>query len=41
LQDMGTLGLQLVSTLTRQLNGDVELDRSSGTTVRIGFSQPA
>jgi two-component sensor histidine kinase len=41
LQLTGTLGLQLVSTLTRQLGGDVELDGSSGTAVRIGFSQPS
>ena len=31
------LGLQLVSTLTEQLEGEIELDRSGGTTFKITF----
>ena len=37
----GTLGLQLVSTLTRQLEGTVEITRNSGTAVKVTFSAPA
>ncbi len=32
-----SLGLQLVNTLTEQLDGDIELDRSCGTAFRITF----
>jgi PAS domain S-box-containing protein len=34
-----SLGMQLVITLTEQLAGSIELDRSEGTTFRITFSQ--
>ena len=34
-----SLGLQLVNTLTGQLGGTIELDRSSGTAFRIIFSE--
>jgi two-component sensor histidine kinase/PAS domain-containing protein len=33
-----SLGLKIVNTLTRQLDGKVELDRSHGTEFRISFS---
>ncbi len=36
---VGTLGLQLVNTLVNQLEGTMELDRSSGTAFTIGFTQ--
>jgi two-component sensor histidine kinase/sensor domain CHASE-containing protein len=35
-----SLGMQLVTTLTRQLNGTITLDRSSGTTFRLVFDIP-
>jgi len=34
-----TLGLQLVNTLTQQLNATIELDSSVGTTFKITFNQ--
>jgi PAS domain S-box-containing protein len=34
-----SLGMQLVITLVEQLDGSIELDRSSGTAFRIRFSQ--
>jgi PAS domain S-box-containing protein len=34
-----SLGMQVVITLAEQLDGTIELDKSSGTTFRIGFSQ--
>jgi PAS domain S-box-containing protein len=34
-----TLGLQLVNTLVKQLNGAIELDRSNGTAFKIRFSE--
>ena len=36
--DTKTLGLRLVGTLVRQLNGNVEVDRSGGTAIRISFA---
>ena len=33
----GTLGMQLVITLTEQLDGEIELDRTDGTTFKITF----
>ena len=36
-QNPSTLGLKLVNLLTRQLGGQVELDRSKGTTFHITF----
>jgi two-component sensor histidine kinase len=36
-----SLGLQIVGTLTRQLKGNLELDRSQGTTFRIEFPESA
>ena len=33
-----TLGLQLVTTLVKQLNGTIELDRSAGTTFTLTFA---
>jgi two-component sensor histidine kinase len=36
-----SLGLQLVCTLTEQLNGTIELDRQHGTTFTIVFSELA
>ena len=38
-QDSPSLGLQLVSILTRQLGGTIELDKSVGTTFRITFME--
>lgn len=35
-----TLGLTLVTSLVRQINGIIELDRSSGTKFRIIFNEP-
>jgi hypothetical protein len=35
-----TLGLQLVNTLVEQLEGTIELDRSSGTAFKIAFGEP-
>jgi two-component sensor histidine kinase len=32
-----TLGLQLVKMLSQQINGSLELDRSSGTVFRLNF----
>jgi PAS domain S-box-containing protein len=37
-QDTKTLGLRLVGTLVRQLEGDVEVDRSNGAEVRVTFA---
>ncbi len=36
--DTKTLGLRLVGTLARQLDGNVEVDRSGGTAIRISFA---
>ncbi len=38
--DMDSLGLRLVNTLSTQLDGEVELDRSQGTTFTITFEKP-
>jgi PAS domain S-box-containing protein len=38
-RDTGSLGLQLVNTLVGQLEGTIELDRSSGTALRIAFAE--
>ena len=35
-----SLGLQLVDTLTGQLDGEIQLDREGGTAFRITFGQP-
>ncbi|MDZ7261537.1 MAG: ATP-binding protein, partial [candidate division KSB1 bacterium] len=35
-----SLGLQLVNTLTKQLKGTIELDRSRGTKFKITFPEP-
>jgi two-component sensor histidine kinase len=34
-----TLGLKLVDVLTKQLEGDLELDQSQGTEFKIKFCQ--
>ena len=39
-QNTESLGLQLVNTLTEQLDGTIELDGENGTTFRISFAQP-
>ena len=39
-RDTGSLGLQLVNTLVHQLEGTIELDRSSGTAFKITFTEP-
>lgn len=39
-QDTDSLGLQLVNTLTGQLEGDIQLDRKAGTTFNITFAGP-
>ena len=39
-QKTESLGLQLVNTLTDQLEGDIELDRRNGTAFKITFAQP-
>lgn len=36
---MEFLGLQLVNTLIEQLEGTIELDRSSGTAFKIMFAE--
>lgn len=41
LRDPSTLGLQLIGALTSQLNGEVEMFRSNGTTFNITFTYPA
>jgi PAS domain S-box-containing protein len=38
-RDTGSLGLQLVNTLVEQIEGTIELDRSSGTAFRIAFAE--
>ena len=38
-RDTPSLGLQLVNTLVEQLEGDIELDQSHGTTYRITFAR--
>ncbi|HEY0196562.1 MAG TPA: histidine kinase dimerization/phosphoacceptor domain -containing protein [Methanobacterium sp.] len=38
--DVKTLGLQLVTSLTRQLDGTIELDRKGGTSFKIQFNEP-
>jgi len=38
-QNVETLGLQLVSTLVKQLKGTIELDRSGGTEFKITFAR--
>ncbi len=35
-----SLGLELVNTLTEQLDGDLELERGNGTQIRITFASP-
>lgn len=40
LQKVKTLGLQLVTSLTRQLEGSIELKRKNGTCFRIKFKEP-
>jgi PAS domain S-box-containing protein len=39
LHQVESLGLQLVTMLTKQLEGSIELDRSNGTAFKIVFSQ--
>jgi two-component sensor histidine kinase len=39
-QNTDSLGLQLVNTLTGQLEGDIQLDRKAGTTFNITFAGP-
>jgi two-component sensor histidine kinase len=38
-EDTGTLGIQLVTSLASQLGATLELDRSKGTVYRIRFTQ--
>ncbi|MGA7123104.1 MAG: ATP-binding protein, partial [Polyangiaceae bacterium] len=38
LEESRTLGLQLVGTLARQLDGSVEILRSGGTAFRVSFA---
>ena len=38
LENVESLGLQLVSTLVDQLDGEIELKRSQGTEFRITFN---
>ncbi|MFA4823870.1 MAG: hypothetical protein WC593_01790 [Methanoregula sp.] len=40
LENQTSLGLQLVSTLTDQLNGTVAIDRTEGTKYTFTFSKP-
>jgi len=40
LRNTESLGLHLVNTLTRQLAGTIELDRSGGTAFEITFAEP-
>ncbi len=40
IEDVKTLGLQLVTSLTKQLDGAIELDRKGGTCFRINFNEP-
>lgn len=39
IQNTNTLGLQLVTSLVRQLKGTIEVDRSKGTEVKIAFEE--
>ena len=39
LKNITTLGLELVYNLTRQIDGEIELDRSQGTKFRINFNE--
>jgi PAS domain S-box-containing protein len=41
LQDPPSLGLQLVTMLTQQIGGQLELDTSAGTEFKINFTAPA
>ncbi|MEL6494627.1 MAG: response regulator [Cyanobacteria bacterium J06623_7] len=38
-EESDSLGLQLVYTLTEQLDGELEIDRTAGTTFKITFSE--
>lgn len=40
LEDIKTLGLQLVTSLTKQLDGTIQLSRKDGTCFRISFKEP-
>ena len=35
-----SLGMQIVTNLTRQIDGELELDRTEGTTFKITFKEP-
>jgi PAS domain S-box-containing protein len=39
LESLSSLGIQLVMALTRQIEGDLELDRDNGTRFRISFKE--
>lgn len=39
IQDTSSLGLQIVNTLTRQINGEIRLDREEGTAFIITFKE--
>lgn len=38
-QNTGTLGLQLVKSLVKQLNGTIEFDRGNGTRFTLHFQE--
>ena len=38
IEDLDSLGLQLVSSLVEQLNGELELERNNGTELTIRFT---
>jgi PAS domain S-box-containing protein len=40
IQNSGSLGLQIVDGLVKQLRGDIVIDRSGGTAFRISFAAP-
>lgn len=39
IENIETLGLQLVNSLTDQIDGDMELDRINGTEFKITFKE--
>jgi two-component sensor histidine kinase len=40
LKNTHSMGMQIVTSLTRQLNGEIKVDRKGGTAFRIAFPEP-
>ncbi len=39
LEDLSSLGLQLVQTLVQQLEGQIEIEKDSGSQIKIQFTE--